>query len=44
MDKREYQRRLRKARMYKIGYVMGRMIGWVILGLAGMGLYEIIFK
>lgn len=44
MDEREYQKRLRIARIHKIGYIIGRGIGWLILGLAGLGLYEIIFK
>ena len=39
---REYQRRIKRARIYKIGYVFGRFIGWVIIGLAALSLYELI--
>jgi hypothetical protein len=42
MDEREYKRRLRRARIYKIGYLIGKGIGWVILGLAVLGLMELI--
>lgn len=41
MDKRESQR-FKGNQLYKIGYVIGRTLGWIILGLAALGLLELI--